>query len=1006
MYWLLLFLLLILSGAPVTAQESPFVFSHLTEDNGLVDNVVNCFLQDNRGILWIGTYNGFSRFDGSNFYNYKKRKGNNSMVNEVVHKLCEDKKGNIWGATNNGVFRYQPRLDSFTNYPMKVFGKSAHCFNILCDRSGNVWASSGSSVFQYDPSVEKFIEKLALAISPDSSYNYYIAKNGLKEDPSAKGLWIATHVGLFFYDITKHELQGQYNQNGLPLFNRRDVSALATGKNGNFWFFDNTRQEIILFNTTSRRELKKINIKTQMPDANGGTLFEDSEQRLWFSSWSYELLVIDQRNHDKVYKLLHHEDNKRSVAGYFFWDCYEDEDKNIWLATISGISKCNPGSTIYAAWQLPATIPELKNTFIQLAEVDHSDGSTWMITNSALLIRYNPANQQHTTFPLKNAMPRPGGTAPGICKAIRFFNGNTIITTRTGIWQVKKGSNRIEPFQYLPKDFESISFTDMEPVGDSVIYYSSGKEILYWNYKSGSSELMKLPASVDTFGTLKITRIVFTPASQLWMILSNNTIAFINKGKKIEHVNILAEKKPEYGEFFTLDQDKLGNVWVLNKGDGIYRYNPADRSIKKWDVTDGLAGNRIHSLTTDVNGRVWNIIYNKVSVYIPGTGKFYNFKIPYGEINQNYYDHLTRLNNGNILAAINNDIIEFYPNRLLGKPANTTPQISQLTVTGKDISLFDRSTIVLKPDENTIRIRFGALINKDIFPYDIEYKLEGAEKEWAIAGENQEALYNNLNPGNYTFHVRVKGKNSGWQTKEATLSFTIKTPFYKAIWFFITLALLAISTVFFIYRYRLDQKEKFMSLENKAQALQKEKALVMYENLKQQLNPHFLFNSLTSLNSLIEEEPEAATRFLDSLSKTYRYILKSRDTETVALGDEIHFAENYVTLQKTRFDSGFDMRITIPEEYYYRKIVPVTLQNLIENAIKHNVIDAETPLLVNIFIDHDMLVVENNLQRKNFVETSNRQGLANMQSLYQYLSKQPVEIIETGTNFTIKIPLL
>jgi LytS/YehU family sensor histidine kinase len=180
----------------------------------------------------------------------------------------------------------------------------------------------------------------------------------------------------------------------------------------------------------------------------------------------------------------------------------------------------------------------------------------------------------------------------------------------------------------------------------------------------------------------------------------------------------------------------------------------------------------------------------------------------------------------------------------------------------------------------------------------------------------------------------------------------------------------------------------------------------MYESLKQQLNPHFLFNSLTSLSSLIESEPKAASGFLDSLSKTYRYILKTRDNETVPLIDEIKFAENYVKLQTTRFEKGFIVNMNIPEEFYHRKIVPVTLQNLIENAIKHNIIDEDSPLQVDIFIKNDYLVVQNNLQKKKFVETSNKHGLVSMESLYRYLSNQPVEINESNNFFTVKIPLL
>ncbi len=122
---LLLFFLLMLQ--PTIAQENRFLFSHLKEENGLGDNIINCFLKDSRGILWIGTYDGFNRFDGANFFVYKKRKGANSMMNEVVHKLCEDKNGNIWGSTDKGVFRYETRNDRFFNYPIKtgIYGRPA-----------------------------------------------------------------------------------------------------------------------------------------------------------------------------------------------------------------------------------------------------------------------------------------------------------------------------------------------------------------------------------------------------------------------------------------------------------------------------------------------------------------------------------------------------------------------------------------------------------------------------------------------------------------------------------------------------------------------------------------------------------------------------------------------------------------------------------------------------------------------------------------------------------------
>ena len=142
------------------------------------------------------------------------------------------------------------------------------------------------------------------------------------------------------------------------------------------------------------------------------------------------------------------------------------------------------------------------------------------------------------------------------------------------------------------------------------------------------------------------------------------------------------------------------------------------------------------------------------------------------------------------------------------------------------------------------------------------------------------------------------------------------------------------------------------------------------------------------------------------MSKIYRYILKSGDSETVRLKEELDFVSTYINLQKTRFEDGLQVVINVDEESMRKKIPPVTLQNMVENAIKHNVVDNDSPLIIQITIEADYIVVKNNLQRKNVVETSNKQGLKNLKSLYSYLSSKPLIIEEDEKEFRIKIPLI
>jgi LytS/YehU family sensor histidine kinase len=181
---------------------------------------------------------------------------------------------------------------------------------------------------------------------------------------------------------------------------------------------------------------------------------------------------------------------------------------------------------------------------------------------------------------------------------------------------------------------------------------------------------------------------------------------------------------------------------------------------------------------------------------------------------------------------------------------------------------------------------------------------------------------------------------------------------------------------------------------------------VQYEILKKQLNPHFLFNSLAALSGLISTEPGVARRFLEKMTKIYRYILKSDKNELVRLSDEINFAATYINLQQTRFGKGLEVNINVDEDFYGRKIVPVTIQNMIENAIKHNVISAASPLVIDITLENDCLVIKNNLQKKLRVETSNKLGLNQLKTLYTYLTDRPVIIEETEKDFAVRIPLV
>ena len=226
--------------------------------------------------------------------------------------------------------------------------------------------------------------------------------------------------------------------------------------------------------------------------------------------------------------------------------------------------------------------------------------------------------------------------------------------------------------------------------------------------------------------------------------------------------------------------------------------------------------------------------------------------------------------------------------------------------------------------------------------------------------------------------------------------------FLASTWVLYVLTGSVINTIF-ITRYFIKRWKESIVL---AERLEKEKSQVQFDNLKNQLNPHFLFNALTSLNSLIFENQELASKFLQHLSKVYRYVLQNKDKNFVSLGTELEFIHNYVFLAETRFGKALNVQVSIDEQHRDRAIVPVTLQTLVENALKHNIAEVSRPLMIKVYVEDDYIVVKNNLQKKAIVETSNKMGLDNLKSLYHYLTEKPLIIESLPQEFKVKIPLI
>lgn len=192
----------------------------------------------------------------------------------------------------------------------------------------------------------------------------------------------------------------------------------------------------------------------------------------------------------------------------------------------------------------------------------------------------------------------------------------------------------------------------------------------------------------------------------------------------------------------------------------------------------------------------------------------------------------------------------------------------------------------------------------------------------------------------------------------------------------------------------------------KNEELKRENLLARYEALKNQVNPHFLFNSLNTLTGVVEQQPELAPAFIKKLSDIYRFVLDQNDKELVSIHDELKFVDDYIFLSKMRLGNGllFQSRITASENF---QVVPLGIQMLVENAIKHNIASDDMPLTIEMKLENGFVMVQNNLQKKKTIPSGNVPlGLENLKKRYAYLSGKPVEVFETREMFTVKLPVI
>lgn len=1024
-YWLFFGLLLCTT---VHAQlPRNLKITNFDGSTGFYSRMVRCFLKDDQGFIWIGTADGLYRYDGYTFRNYHKQPNDtNSLPDNNVLQLAAGKDGKIWmGLEKGGVSCFDPATGNFRNYPVRINGKrvSAVISMLLVDHANEVWVGlKQKGLWQLNTLTGTYTayDKLTdpKQLMPDSKiFASTTISTAVEGDQGV--LWLGTHYGLFRFTTTSKELEPIRSQ---PLQTTvfRDDDFISVALDGDLLWLGSWAGGLSRYDIKTG-QWKNFKINQAEPKKYTTNIISGirvhSPKELWISSNDRGLGIFNKQTEQFSFYADDpvHQNDIPSIL------CYEvatDKYNNIWLMHEWGLTRIQPRESKFHFTEVPVSKTDNQQFYYirdLLEDEDHIYVAT-LLADGFHVKNKKTGIDRH--FPVK-LMP---GEEPflSVFKILKDSKGKVWVVSRDYIYQydtkqeklvmidqptstqLQKGSNH---YNNITEDAKGNIWITSRRSGVFCYHPETGKYTHYYHD----------PQNKQSLTSNTITAITADRYGRVWVGGPAGMLAFYDPetDKFSGYAFYSSKNNAEAGNTVTaLLADRNGMLWA-GSDEGLIQIDiskPTPTVVKIYSLQDGLRGDVVYTIQQDWNGTIWFTTNSSLCMVNQRTQRV-NSLLLSNDVMKTVADGIYLTVNGNKLQVLTySGYYSFDPVSLREKEKDSVITITSFRVKDKEYyyqqELKEQGRIRLGATENMFTFEFTVLDFSQSDNRQYAYMLEGFDKGWINAGSRRYASYTNIPGGNYVFKVKSLDTYGDVNSSVVSIPLHVNAPFYKAWWFILIVSVIIASLLYVFYRFRIEKEREILQLQTKAQTLEKEKTQVQYENLKQHLNPHFLFNSLTSLSSLIRINQKLAGEFLDGMSRIYRYILQSKDSELVPLKDEIRFIQTFISLQKTRFNEGLQVNLRIEEEYTHQKIVPVTLQNLIENAIKHNIVDEETPLVIELFVEDGYLLVRNNLQKKSFVDTSNKQGLDNLLSLYKYLSDRPMLIEEDTHYFTVKIPLI
>ncbi|MBL7814070.1 MAG: histidine kinase [Saprospiraceae bacterium] len=464
-------------------------------------------------------------------------------------------------------------------------------------------------------------------------------------------------------------------------------------------------------------------------------------------------------------------------------------------------------------------------------------------------------------------------------------------------------------------------------------------------------------------------------------------------GQTFRHFNQSKNNKA-FGSVIGIAESPKGTIWLANTEGGIF-YGNETVGFEEWQTTNNFTRQSLTGLTTDAFGTVIVLSNHGIEFINPTTRSRALFGSELGLTTfESGINPFSFTASSDLWFATSTDLVRM-PSLLIKPKLRPTPILRGVKILMENVD-FDNITS-FSHNQNYITFEIEGIWHTHPQAVRYRYRLDGLDPDWQTTKEHN-LTYPNLPAGTYIFRLQASQSDDFTNAEEVTYTFTIEKPLWQRIWFILLMALI-FSGLGFLFIKKREERLNFQA------ELKREKIESQLEMLKSQISPHFLFNSFNTLIATIENDPKSAVEYTERLSDFYRNILQVREKNTISLQEELNLLENYIFLLRQRH--GDAISVEIKTVRFDKKIVPLTLQLLVENAVKHNVVSKSRPLSISILeLEDGYLEVKNNVRKKLDKERSTGFGLSSLKSRYQLLTPQKVSVTETEESFIVKIPLI